>query len=103
MLRTVAIGRAIALVVLAATGGRVFFLPLLFIPLGLFAFGHRQNPRRRGWWQDENEISGSPESARSAFVHQAVRGYRDGAEIHAATPMPCPAPASTSPRWWTPQ
>jgi len=50
VLRTVAIGVAIALVVFALTGGHVFFLPLLFIPLGLFSFGHRQNSRRRGWW-----------------------------------------------------
>jgi hypothetical protein len=38
------------LVVFALTGGHVFFLPLLFIPLGLFSFGHRQNRRRRGSW-----------------------------------------------------
>ena len=51
MLRTLAIGVAIALIVFALTGGHVFFLPLLFIPLGLFSFGHRQNQRRRrGWW-----------------------------------------------------
>jgi hypothetical protein len=49
VLRTLAIGVAIALVVFALTGGHVF-LPLLFIPLGLFSFGHRQNRRRRGWW-----------------------------------------------------
>ena len=46
MLRTL----AIALVVFALTGGHVFFLPLLFIPFGLYSFGHRQNSRRRGWW-----------------------------------------------------
>jgi hypothetical protein len=50
VLRTLAIGVAIALVVFALTGGHVFFLPLLFIPLGLFSFGQRQNGRRRGWW-----------------------------------------------------
>jgi hypothetical protein len=49
MLRTLAIGIAIAVVVFALTGGHAFFLPLLFIPLGLFSFGHRQNRRRRGW------------------------------------------------------
>jgi hypothetical protein len=26
----------------------VFFLPLLFVPLGLFSFGHRR--RRRRYW-----------------------------------------------------
>ena len=50
MLRTLAIGLAIALVVFALTGGHVLFLPLLFVPLGLFSFGRRQNRRRRGWW-----------------------------------------------------
>lgn len=50
MLRTLAISVAIALVVFSLTGGHVFFLPLLFIPLGMFSFGHRQNRRRRGWW-----------------------------------------------------
>ena len=50
MLRTLAIGIAIALVVFALSGGHVFFLPLLFIPLGLFSIGHRENRRRRGWW-----------------------------------------------------
>jgi hypothetical protein len=50
MLRTLAIGIAIALVVFALTGGHVFFLPLLFIPFGLFSFGHRHNRRRHGWW-----------------------------------------------------
>jgi hypothetical protein len=50
MLRTLAIGVAITLIVFALTGGHVFFLPLLVIPLGLFSFGHRQNRRRRGWW-----------------------------------------------------
>jgi hypothetical protein len=50
MLRTLAIAVAIALVVFALTGGHVFFLPLLFIPFGLYSFGHRQNSRRRGWW-----------------------------------------------------
>jgi hypothetical protein len=50
VLRTLAIGVAIALIVFALTRGHVFFLPFLFIPLGLFSFGHRQNRRRRGWW-----------------------------------------------------
>jgi len=50
MLRTLAIGLALAVVVFAVTGGHVFFLPLLLIPLGLFSFGHRENRRRRRWW-----------------------------------------------------
>ncbi|MBV8258632.1 MAG: hypothetical protein JO073_12520 [Actinobacteria bacterium] len=50
MFRVLAIGLAIALVVFVATAGHVLFLPFLFIPLGLFSFGHRQNRRRRGFW-----------------------------------------------------
>jgi hypothetical protein len=37
-----ALGLAVALVVYVVTGGHVLFLPLLFIPLGLFAFGGRR-------------------------------------------------------------
>jgi hypothetical protein len=47
MLRMLAIAAAVALIVFAATGGHVLFLPLLFIPLGLFGFGHRRNRRSR--------------------------------------------------------
>jgi hypothetical protein len=50
MLRSLSIGIFIAVAVFALTGGRVFFLPLLFVPLGLFSLGHRANRRRRGWW-----------------------------------------------------
>jgi hypothetical protein len=50
LLRGLAIGIFIAVAVFALTGGHVFFLPLLFIPLGLFSFGHRANRRRRRWW-----------------------------------------------------
>jgi ABC-type transport system involved in cytochrome bd biosynthesis fused ATPase/permease subunit len=50
VLRSLGIGIFIAVLVFALTGGHVFFLPLLFIPLGLLSFGHRANRRRRGWW-----------------------------------------------------
>ena len=50
MLRALAIGIAIAVVVFALTGGHLLFLPLLLIPFGLFSFGHRENRRRRGSW-----------------------------------------------------
>jgi hypothetical protein len=50
LLRTLAVGVAIALALFALTRGHVFFLPLLFIPLGVFSFGHRQSRRHRGWW-----------------------------------------------------
>jgi hypothetical protein len=53
------------MVVFVLIGGHVFFLPLLFLPLGLFSFGHRRrrsmplpprsrslllSPRRRSDW-----------------------------------------------------
>ena len=50
MLRILAFGIAMALVVFALSGGHVVFLPLLFIPLGLFSIGHRQDRRRRRSW-----------------------------------------------------
>jgi hypothetical protein len=40
-MRLFAIGLAIAVLVFVVTGGHVLLLPLLFIPLGLFSFGHR--------------------------------------------------------------
>ena len=48
MLRTLAIGIAIALVVFALSGGHVFFLPLLFIPLGLFSIGTERTAAAAG-------------------------------------------------------
>ena len=47
--RTLAIGIAIAVIVYVATGGHVIFLPLLFLPLGLFTFGNRRRARSRRW------------------------------------------------------
>jgi hypothetical protein len=46
-MRTLAIGLAIAVVVFVISGGHVLFLPLLFLPLGLFTFGHRRRTRSR--------------------------------------------------------
>jgi hypothetical protein len=40
--RLLAIGIAIAVLVFVATGGHFVFLPLLFLPVGLFSFGHRR-------------------------------------------------------------
>jgi hypothetical protein len=48
MIRAVAIGLLIAVVVFAATGGHVLFLPLLFLPLGLFSFRRRRRGHRSG-------------------------------------------------------
>ena len=48
-MRFLAIGLAVAVIVFVLTGGHVLFLPLLFLPLGLFSFGHRRSRRRRGW------------------------------------------------------
>jgi hypothetical protein len=40
--RLLAIGLGIAVIVFVVTAGHVVFLPLLFVPLGLFSFGHRR-------------------------------------------------------------
>jgi hypothetical protein len=47
MIRAIAIGLLVAIVVFAVSGGHVF-LPLLFLPLGLFSLGDHR--RRRRWW-----------------------------------------------------
>jgi uncharacterized membrane protein YccC len=47
VLRGLAIGIAIAVLVFALTGGHVLILPLLFFPVALFGFGHRRNRRSR--------------------------------------------------------
>jgi hypothetical protein len=39
-MRVLAIGLAIAVIVFVVSGGHILFLPLLFIPLGLFSLGH---------------------------------------------------------------
>ena len=41
-MRMLAIGLAIAVIVFVMSGGHVFFLPLLFLPLGLFSLDHRR-------------------------------------------------------------
>jgi hypothetical protein len=46
-MRTIAIGIAIAVLVWIVSGGHIFFLPLLFVPLGLFSFGQRRRRRER--------------------------------------------------------
>jgi hypothetical protein len=48
-MRLLAIGLAIAVIVFVLTAGHVVFLPLLFLPLGLFGFGHRR--RNRSEWR----------------------------------------------------
>jgi hypothetical protein len=44
-MRLLALGLAIAVIVFVVSGGHVLFLPLLFLPLGLFSFGHRRRRR----------------------------------------------------------
>jgi hypothetical protein len=48
-MRMLAIGIAVALIVFVVTGGHFLFLPLLFIPFGLFGLGQRRDRRDRGW------------------------------------------------------
>jgi hypothetical protein len=45
MLRVLALGIAVAIIVFVLTGGHVLFLPLLFVPLGLFGLGQRRRDR----------------------------------------------------------
>ena len=53
-MRLLALGLAIALVVFVLTGGHVVFLPLLFVPLGLFSLGQRRQ-RDTSWQRDRLE------------------------------------------------
>lgn len=46
-MRVLAIGLGIAVLVFVLTAGHVIFLPLLFLPLGLFSLGQRRR-RHRG-------------------------------------------------------
>ena len=46
MTRALLIGLAIAAVIFAASGGQVLFLPLLFVPFGLFALRQRRQQTR---------------------------------------------------------
>ena len=52
-MRLLALGLAVAVVVFVLTGGHVIFLPLLFIPLGLFSLGQR---RQRGTFWRRNRL-----------------------------------------------
>jgi hypothetical protein len=51
-MRVLAIGLAIAVIVFVVSGGHVLFLPLLFLPLGLFSLGHRNRRQRNDSAQD---------------------------------------------------
>ena len=51
-MRVLAIGLAIAVIVFVVSGGHVFFLPLLFIPLGLFSLGHRRQQQPSSFEHD---------------------------------------------------
>jgi hypothetical protein len=42
MIYALALGLVVAVLVYVVTGGHVLFLPLLFIPLGLFTLGRRR-------------------------------------------------------------
>jgi hypothetical protein len=50
-MRLLGVSLAIAVIVFVVTAGHVVFLPLLFVPLGLFTFGgRRRSTRRRGFF-----------------------------------------------------
>jgi hypothetical protein len=46
-MRVLAIGLAIAVIVFVISAGHVLFLPLLFLPFGLFSFGRRRERNGR--------------------------------------------------------
>jgi hypothetical protein len=50
-MRALAVGIAIAVLVFVVTGGHFIFLPLLFLPFGLFSFGQKRarDDDRRRW------------------------------------------------------
>ena len=48
-MRVLAIGLAIAVIVFIVSAGHIIFLPLLFLPLGMFSLGHRRR-RRTGFF-----------------------------------------------------
>ena len=52
LMRVLAIGLAIALIVFVVSGGHVLFLPLLFLPLGLFSLGHRRRQEPSSFRRD---------------------------------------------------
>jgi hypothetical protein len=43
-MRLLALGLLVAVIVFVVSGGHFLFLPLLFVPLGLFSFGRRRTP-----------------------------------------------------------
>ncbi|MBA3734856.1 MAG: hypothetical protein H0W90_06625 [Actinobacteria bacterium] len=45
-MRLLAIGLAVAVIVFALSAGHIVFLPLLFLPFGLFGLGHRRSRER---------------------------------------------------------
>ena len=51
-MRVLAIGLAIAVIVFVVSGGHVLFLPLLFLPLGLFSLGHRHRQQPSSFRRD---------------------------------------------------
>jgi hypothetical protein len=51
-MRVLAIGLAIAVIVFVVSGGQVLFLPLLFLPLGLFSLGHRRRHQPSSFRRD---------------------------------------------------
>jgi hypothetical protein len=52
LMRVLAIGLAIAVIVFVVSGGHVLFLPLLFLPLGLFSLGHRRRQQPSSFRRD---------------------------------------------------
>jgi hypothetical protein len=54
-MRLLAVGLAVAIIVFVVSAGHIVFLPLLFVPLGLFSLRRRRRstllrPRARSRW-----------------------------------------------------
>src|SRR4029450_1582144 len=52
LMRVLAIGLALAVLVFVVSGGHVLFLPLLFLPLGLLSLGHRRRQQPSSFRRD---------------------------------------------------
>jgi hypothetical protein len=70
-MRVLAIGLAIAVIVFVVSGGHVLFLPLLFIPLGLFSLGHRRRQQPSSFRRDR--LSGRAGNRKSSGQRASER------------------------------
>lgn len=53
-MRVLAVGLAIAVIVFVVSGGHLLFLPLLFVPLGLFSLGQGRRKQSSSFRRDRS-------------------------------------------------